>query len=296
VGRKAKIEKRVVPVEATVRDAIRTLATTLSKDVKIIENYESVSDKDVTISGDETQLQQIVINLCSNAADSLRETGGTIHIRLHCPNEASVVIAISDTGPGIPDDIKQKIFEPFFTTKSFGAGLGMGLAVVHGIVHAYGGDIVCKDLLPHGTEFQVTLPQCERPKFEEMTLVEIESVGGTENILLVDDEIEIVSLLKDTLAAFGYNVFATHDTTEAQRLFRTYPIDLVLTDLTMPGMTGIALAQVLKAIRPKVPIVLCTGFSDTKLKASESALFAGFTTKPLDGFAINESIRAALTT
>ena len=294
-SRKAKIEKRLVPVEATVRDAIRTLATTLSKDVKIIEDYESVSGKELNISGDETQLQQIVINLCSNAADTLSEAGGTIRIRLHCPHEASVVIAISDTGPGIPDEIKQKIFEPFFTTKPFGAGLGMGLAVVHGIVHAYGGEIVFRDLTPNGTEFQVTLPQCVRSRYEEISLVEIESAGGTENILLVDDEIEIVNLLKDTLTTFGYNVLATHDTTEAQRLFRAHPIDLVLTDLTMPGMTGIALARALKAIRPKVPIVLCTGFSDTKLKTSEDALFAGFTTKPLDGFAINDAIRAALT-
>ena len=143
-SRKAKIEKRVVPVEATVRDAIQTLMTTMPMNVHIVENYESVTDQDVSILGDETQLQQIVINLCSNAADSMRETGGTIRIGLHRTLEASVVMTISDTGPGIPDGIRNKIFEPFFTTKPFGAGLGMGLAVVNGIVHAYGGDIIFK--------------------------------------------------------------------------------------------------------------------------------------------------------
>jgi PAS domain S-box-containing protein len=229
-----------------------------------------------SVLADPTQMQQVLINLCTNAAHAMREAGGVIEICLEPFNMAAdapaiapdlkagayVRLTVQDTGHGMEPEILERIFEPFFTTKSMGEGTGMGLAVVHGIVVGHGGAITVESTPGQGSTFAVYLPWSDSPSIAPLSEEE-PVVGGNERILFVDDEAAIVHVGRATLQRLGYEAVVCTSSAEALATFRAAPhsFDLVITDRTMPKLTGEALVRELHQIRPDIPIILCTGFS-----------------------------------
>jgi len=208
-----------------------------------------------------------------------------------------VSLTVADTGPGMEQSIIDRIFDPYFTTKAEGKGTGLGLAVVHGIVKTHGGQIRVYSKPGKGTEFQICLPviknQKETDKVETYTPIQ----KGDERILLVDDQAMIVQLEKQMLDRLGYHVTTRTSSMDALEAFRMQPdeFDLVITDLTMPDMTGVKLAQKLMAIKPDIPVILCTGFSEKMSKENAEALgIKGFLMKPIVMKQLSSMIRKVL--
>lgn len=238
------------------------------------------------ILGDSTQLYQVVLNLCTNAEYAMRENGGCLTIRLqkmhvdsrtihHYPelNEGEFLcLDIIDTGCGISKDILDRIFDPFFTTKAQGDGTGMGLSVVHGIVKNHGGIISVESTPGKGSTFTMLLPRFEMTS-EKNEQLHLNLPMGKESILCVDDEELLVDMIEMMLSELGYNVVTKTNSLEALSTFHSDPgkFDVVITDQTMPKMTGLELSRALKQIRYDIPIILCTGFSHqiTEQKAKE---------------------------
>jgi len=195
-----------------------------------------------------------------------------------------VRLTVADTGSGMEQSIIARIFDPYFTTKEEGKGTGLGLAVVHGIVKSHGGQISVYSEPGKGTEFQVCLPVIKEQKETEKVETDTPIQKGDERILLVDDEDIIVQIEKQMLERLGYHVTARASSTDALEAFRTQPdkFDLVITDLTMPNMTGDKLAGELIKIRFDIPVILCTGFSEMMSKEKAEALgIKGFMLKPI---------------
>jgi len=237
------------------------------------------------IIGEPTQLHQVVMNLCTNAYHAMRETGGVLEVLLEpivlnetdtqvlslaLPPGTYAKLEIRDTGHGIDKALQLKIFDPYFTTKKKGDGTGLGLAVVHSAVQSFSGHIAVYSEPERGTTFRVYFPLIElrvKPAFNE----DIDPVPrGDEHILVVDDEASIVEILKEMLEGFGYQVSAFTSSTEALKEFenRIDDIDLVITDMTMPEMTGVELIQNLCTLKPGLPSILCSGFSELVNKKS----------------------------
>jgi nitrogen-specific signal transduction histidine kinase/CheY-like chemotaxis protein len=271
-----KREKERIPLKATliVKEAIKFLKSTIPSTIDI--QYDCRTEEDMVL-GDPTEMNRIVMNLCTNAAHAMREKGGTLEVILtdeyfgqddisRFPDLTSghyLRISVRDTGQGIPPEIVDKIFEPYFTTKGPSEGTGLGLAVVHGIVKNYEGSISVDSEIGKGTTFHVILPlvEAEIPSIDES---KAPLPTGTEHLLLVDDEIGIVHTQRLMLERLGYKVTTRTNSIEALEAFRNNPdqFDLVITDMTMPNMTGKDLARELIRIRSDIPIILCTGFSE----------------------------------
>jgi len=255
-------------------------------------------------------MNQYLLNLCTNAFHAMEETCGTLSITLkrkflsqndlpieqHIQPREFVQISIADTGSGIAPDIRERIFEPYFTTKETGKGTGMGLAIVHGIVKAYGGVITCQSQPGEGTVFDVYLPV-----IEDAALLEIESPDipqlGREHILYIDDKETLAEMGKDMLERLGYRVTTRTSSIEALSIFQDQPdsVDLVISDQTMPEMTGYDLARRMLQIRPDLPIILCTGYSSQVSEEKARAYgIKGFALKPLERKDISVFIRKVL--
>jgi CheY-like chemotaxis protein len=204
---------------------------------------------------------------------------------------------VKDTGIGMTDEVRQRIFEPFFTTKEKGKGIGMGLAVVYGIVKAHGGAISVQTEKGQGSTFEVFLPQAQGPKAHKEEASTFALPTGTERILFVDDEELLVEMAREMLEGLGYHVTVAANGTEAWNLFRENPsrFDLIITDQTMPDLTGLALAREMLKVRKDMPIILCTGHSEmaSAEKAQEIGIRA-FLMKPLTRKELAESIRRVL--
>ncbi|MFW5775113.1 MAG: ATP-binding protein, partial [Chitinivibrionales bacterium] len=243
-----------------------------------------------------TKLHEIVMNLCTNAAHAMNEKGiltigytekmFTEEFRgrmgVSSPGFYSV-ISVIDNGIGIPEHVLSHIFEPYYTTKPVGEGTGMGLAVVFGIVMDHGGNIQVYSTPGKGTEFRIMLPKSDSEPIAE-TKESRRICGGNERILFVDDEVVLCEMFKEMLTNLGYKVSVCTDSKEAFEVFRQSPhdFDLVITDQTMPELTGLELSEMLLQIRKNIPVILCTGYS--KLVDKQSAHRAGikaFCTKPL---------------
>jgi CheY-like chemotaxis protein/anti-sigma regulatory factor (Ser/Thr protein kinase) len=257
-----------------------------------------------------TQMHQMIMNLSTNAAQAMSEQGGILEIALSCvvltdedcagcPDLQPgpyLKLQVRDTGTGIAPQHITRIFDPFFTTKEVGKGTGMGLAVVHGIVKNLGGDIRVHSELEKGTCFEVLLPSAEQAA--QLSAPDIPAVRkGTERILLIDDEIKLLTVGKKQLEALGYVVTEKQSSLEALDLFQKnpYQFDLIITDQTMPRMTGDLLARKAMDIRPGMPVILCTGFSEkiTKETAKKSGIRA-FIMKPFRRSEIAATIREVL--
>ena len=273
-SRQEKHELIPVDLSAAASDALRLLRSTLPSSIDINSELEVQS---IYVNADETQLQQVIINLCTNAVHAMQEKG-LLQVRL---DEASLTtsdfleendrqagryarLTITDTGCGIDTKTMKKIFDPFFTTKPVGIGTGMGLAVVHGIVQQHGGFIRVTSKPGEGTTFKIYFPVIERPASTPDSSASTEPMPtGTEHILLVDDEESIAYTCNELLSFQGYKVTSFSSSVEALHAFRANPdeFDLVLTDQTMPEMSGVELSQELLRLRPDIPIILCSGYS-----------------------------------
>jgi CheY-like chemotaxis protein len=229
------------------------------------------------IMADPTQMQQVLMNLCTNAAHAMEKDGGVLKVELDnlIISEADakvdpevehgeyVRLIISDSGHGIEPDFLARIFDPYFTTKGPEKGTGLGLSVVHGIVKTHGGIIKVYSEVGNGTVFHVLFPRADGAVKQEEA-VETNIPFGDESVLVVDDELHIVEMYKRMLSLLGYHVDSRTSPIEAIEALRSNPMkyDLILTDMTMPHMNGYHFAKNITEIRSGLPIILCTGFSD----------------------------------
>ena len=305
-SRQTDQEQKPVKVRLIIIEALKLLRSTIPSSIEIRQNIQS----NALIIGDSTQVQQVLMNLCTNAAHAMADKGGSLTIDLSDVELDSrfvsnhpdlkpgpyIKLEVIDTGHGIHPSNLQQIFDPFFTTKEKGEGTGLGLSVVHGIVHSHGGAIYCYSELGKGSTFKVYLPAVERYLKPEQR-IEKPIPTGNERILLIDDEPSLVNMGKQILQSLGYDVTTRTSSVEALELFKSQKdrFDLVITDMTMPKMTGESLSRELMKIRHDIPVILCTGFSariDEK-KALDMGIRA-FVSKPILKREIAETIRAVL--
>ena len=301
-------EQRPFKVQPIVKEAIKLLRSTIPSTVEI---RHEIDDACGPLIGDPTEIHQIMLNLCINAHHAMETTGGEIRIRLtemkvmpeHMVAKTGaapgryLLLSVGDTGPGIPSDILDQIFEPYFTTKPAGKGTGLGLSVVYRIVKNLGGEILVKAEPGRGTRFDLYLPT-RRVQVREEPPQPVKDVrGGSERVLVVDDETPIVLMLERLLSRLGYDVVARTDSVEALRLFSEAPdrFDLVITDMSMPHIRGDRLARKLIAIRPDIPVIICTGHSElVDEEAAETIGIKAFIMKPIAGGRLDATIRFVL--
>ncbi|MHB8791329.1 MAG: hybrid sensor histidine kinase/response regulator [Desulfobulbaceae bacterium] len=300
----------MIPVEVhlIVKEALKLLRATIPSTIEIRQRIDPHCG---AVRANPTQIHQVLINLCTNAYHAMRENGGILSISLQpivlSANDLSNTISlrpgaylqlkVSDTGHGIDQAIQEKIFEPYFTTKGLDEGTGMGLAVVHGVVTRIGGHVTVHSEPGRGTTFHIYLPVLEENLSPREAAHEGPMPGGTERILIVDDEEMVLNVEQELLTSVGYQVTVATTPGEALTRFREHPdaFDLVVTDMTMPGMTGMELARKIMAIRPEIPVILCTGFSD--LTNEEAAKLQGireYVTKPLVAQTFSRTVRNIL--
>lgn len=309
-ARKQEGERITIEISRILKEAIMLLRSTIPTTIDI--RYDIDAEQD-TVFADPTQLQQIIMNLCTNATHAMEEKGGILEVILENesldPESAEqfsdlepgrfVKLTVKDTGQGIEPEIIDKIFEPYFTTKEVDKGTGMGLALVHGIVKNYGGTITVQSEVGKGTAFHVYLPLVEEDVEVLLETREdsIQHSTGSERILFVDDDKAAVDTIQTMLEVLGYKVIARTSSIEALEAFRNNPqrFDLVVTDMTMPNMTGSELAKELMTIRTDIPIILCTGFSEQidENLAKEIGIKA-FVMKPIVMRDIAQTIRGVL--
>jgi PAS domain S-box-containing protein len=272
-----------VQVKLIVKEALKFIRASSPATIEIHQDIGSGS----LIMGDPTQIHQIIMNLCTNAAHAMQDTGGKLVVGLtdvelgadvtdpH-PDMAPgqfIKLTVSDSGCGIAPEIRDRIFDPFYTTKGLGEGTGLGLSVVHGIVKDCGGMISVESTPGKGSTFNVFFPVIENEQGAE-NVARVPLPTGNERILFVDDEEQQVEMGKQVLELLGYRVTTKTSSMEALNVFRAKPdeFDLVVTDLTMPKMTGDVLAKEIMAIRSDVPVILCTGYSEKITPAKAKTL------------------------
>jgi PAS domain S-box-containing protein len=274
-SRDQKLEQRPLQLGYIVKETLKLLRSTLPSDIEIKEDIA----KDIgIINADPTQMQQVIMNLCTNAGHAMQKGGGLLSVSLvnvelddiaaahyiDTDTGSYLRLTVSDTGSGMTSDVIEHIFEPYFTTKEKGVGTGMGLSIVHGIVKNYNGGITVYSEPGKGSTFHIYLPRIGEAE-EQPTVREKETPSaGHERILLIDDEPALAELGKQMLELFGYEVDVRMCSRDGLELFRSQSdrFDLVITDMTMPKMTGDKLAKKLVGIRPDIPIIICTGYSE----------------------------------
>ena len=275
-SRQTEQEFKPVKIVPIVKETTKLLRASLPATIEIKLDISVQND---TILADPTQVHQILMNLCTNAGHAMQAHGGVLEVALRSAETIPTAavnadkakpgpyleLVVRDTGYGMDQVTLSRIFDPFFTTKKPGEGTGMGLSVVHGIVKSHGGSILVESRPNQGSTFHVYFPLAA----EEDAPQEMEDtspiIGGLESILFVDDESPLVQLGKDMLERLGYDVAGRTNGLEAFNLFKSQPerFDLVITDLTMPNMTGMELAKEILRIRPDIPVIICTGFSES---------------------------------
>jgi PAS domain S-box-containing protein len=305
-SRKTEQKVELLQLSGIIEEAMKLLEASIPSTVSIGVKINSESG---LVLADPTQMQQVLMNLCTNAAHAMREKGGTLSVELSdfsvSPSDRNaqgiapgpyIRLVVRDTGPGIAPEIIGKIFDPFFTTKKPGEGTGLGLSVVHGIVEQHHGYITVESELGKGSTFAVCFPKVGEEAPTETAREDVIPTG-CERVLFVDDEEALAEMGEDILASLGYDVTSRRSSVEALSLVRNDPIrfDLVITDQTMPEMTGTELTKEILAIRADMPIILCTGFS--YVVDADSARAAGikaFAMKPLTKREIARTIRNVL--
>jgi PAS domain S-box-containing protein len=306
-GRQGDEERKPVRLRLIVKEALKLLRASLPASIEIRVN---VTDTCGPVLADASQMHQVLMNLCTNAYHSMRERGGVLDITLD-PVEVNeefarqnanlhpgtyLRLAVSDTGHGMDRVTMERIFEPFFTTKDPGEGTGLGLSVVHGIIMQHGGEITVSSQVGIGTVFQIYLPQVTEDA-PELSMQDGHVPGGHERVLFVDDEEEIVRMGAKMLLKLGYKVTARTSSVDALDVFRerACEFDLVITDQNMPRMTGAALAREMIRIRPDIPIILMTGYSETVTTENFRHLgISDYLMKPLSARDLGRAIRGVL--
>lgn len=294
-----------IQVDLIIREVLKFIRSSLPATIEIKQNINSQS----LIMASATQLHRIMMNLCTNAAHAMQDEVGTLEITLKDISITStsreqlqlkpgnyIEIKVSDTGYGIaPDDIK-KIFEPYFTTKRPGEGTGMGLAMVHGIVENYHGKILVDSTPGEGTVFRIYLPIARESKVHQQ--YEAKNLPtGQERILFVDDEAQIAKMGSRLLGQLGYSVTTKTSSVDAYELFKSKPddFDLVISDITMPQMTGDELAMKVMQLRPDIPVILCTGYSKRISETNSADIgIKAFAFKPITKKDLAQKVRKVL--
>lgn len=307
-SRKTDPKQRPVKLVQIVEDALKILRSSIPTSIEIHQHIPN--DTDDTILADSTQINQVMINLFTNAAHAMEVTGGVITIGIEnidldqisatvypdLPSGSYVKLTVSDTGTGIDHEIKDRIFDPYFTTKEVGKGTGIGLSVVHGIVKSHNGAILVDSQFGKGTSFSILFPIAEEEAVPETEPAD-EFPTGNERILIVDDEKSMVDIGSKRLERLGYQVEARTDPVEALALFQADPeqFDLVITDMTMPHITGDNLVKEILKIRPDTLAILCTGFSEKidEEKAKKIGV-REYIEKPIDQGKLSRLVRKVL--
>ncbi len=302
-------EHKMMPtrIHNILKEVITLSRSSIPSDIEIKQEIQQDCGM---VMADPSQIHQIGMNIITNAYHAVEETGGTIFVKLKqtvlnvtesvqnnlCPG-VYAILSISDTGHGMSGELIGKIFDPYFTTKKQGKGTGLGLAVVHGIVNEHGGAIKVQSEIGKGTDFHIYLPLMEKtvgPKIDELTAVDL---VGNERILLVDDEEAIAKVEKQMLERLGYQVIIRNSSPDALQTLRSNvdSFDLVITDMTMPNMTGDKLAKEMIALRPDLPIIICTGFSERiNQEKAEAFGIKGFLMKPVVKSELAQMVRKVL--
>ncbi len=306
-SRKTKQSQKPVVINDIVTESTKLLRASIPTTIDINVHLLKENPR---ILADATQIHQVIINLCTNAAHAMEEEGGILGVevvKVHIGDEDLldfgeietgdyIQIIVTDTGQGIDPEIQKKMFDPYYTSKETGKGTGLGLAVVHGIVKNHNGAISVHSELKKGSTIRVFFPESKLETAKKQISSEALPTGS-ERILFVDDEISLVEIGRLMMEKLGYGVEIETDSKEALNLFRSNPsrFDLVITDMTMPRLTGEEMAREMLGIRPDIPIILCTGFSD-KVN-SESVLEVGirkYIEKPLNQKVFARIIREVL--
>ena len=290
--------RRPLVLQPIVKEVLKLMRSTLPSTIEIRQRLESRPAK---VMADPSQMHQVLMNLCTNAAHAMDESGGVMEISLDRTEigRASSIdgglepgayarLTVRDNGTGMDEATKERIFEPFFTTKEVGRGTGLGLSVVHGIITDHGGATSVESTAGKGTVFEALLPSYEGDVVHLATAAAAAEATGKGRILFVDDEVALVRMAEKALTKLGYAVVGETRSLSALDLFRQDPdaFDLIVTDQTMPGLTGDALIGEVRKLRDDIPIVLCTGFNHklTPEKAKEMGL---------DGYLMNRSWRTS---
>ncbi len=294
---------RIVPI---FKEAVKFLRSSIPSTITFDLHVEC---EDERVFGDPTQIHQVMMNLCTNAVHAMGGKSGELGIMIRpvnletafaqkkgLPPGRYIELTISDTGHGIGPSIINHIFDPFFTTKKVGEGTGMGLAMTHGIVQRMGGNIGVESTQGAGTVFTVYFPEVAGSADEGPSFIS-EERGGHERILLVDDDESVLDVMAELVSLIGYTVVPMSSSQEAVARFKADPwaFDLVITDKTMPFMTGHEFAKQLLSIRPGLPIIMCTGFSDTDdIAEADREGISAFLTKPVERSRLSQAIRQVL--
>jgi len=304
ISRQRQQEKQPIEVLPLVKQSLNLLGSSLPSTIEI---RRSLLAGHSLVHADASQINQVVINLVTNAGQAMGESGGVLEVGLeevvvdaefaarHVGLSAGIYLCLSvrDSGPGLPADMEERIFEPFFTTKGDSGGTGLGLAIVRGIVQDHQGAIEVESSPRSGTLFRVFLPLVEGQAVPAEVPLEV-NLPGKERILLVDDEKTIVGLGRQALENLGYRVTGRVSALEALELIESDPgqFDMLVTDQTMPKMTGLTLAQRAISLSPELPVVLCTGYlkEDTRQRASEAGIRVVLP-KPYSMSELNQTIR-----
>ncbi|PNU20307.1 hypothetical protein C2E25_07735 [Geothermobacter hydrogeniphilus] len=259
-SRQDKQKRQPVNLAESVSEAMKLVRASTPAGIDICMNIDA---SNLWVEANATQLHQLILNLCTNAVQAMGDKG-RLEIRVKQDESAQAVLKVSDNGPGIPADILEHIFEPFFTTKEAGQGTGIGLAMVHGIVRNHHGTLNVQSSPDNGTTFEVRFPCCD---FDNLPLEETtgELPGGKERILVVDDEPAILLAWQTLLEDLGYRVTTAEkpETALKEAMKEIFSFDLLITDQNMPGMSGSELALAIRDLNPTLPVIICTGYSES---------------------------------
>ena len=303
-SRNQKHELTPVSPLLITKEVLTLMRSTLPASIEISQSFHA----ERYVLADATNIHQVLMNLCTNAAHAMEPQGGTLTVSVHnvtldqhalphhldlSPGEF-VKISVRDTGHGMSPEVREKAFDPFFTTKELGKGTGMGLSAVHGIVADLGGFILLESQPHQGTTVDVLIPSIPEPAQRDHHPASLPSRGGTERILFVDDEEIQIEIIESALSPHGYQIDSFAQSTQAWEHFKHHPdaYDMVITDMTMPKMTGDTLCKKIKSIRPTIPVIMCTGFSEIIDEDKANAIgVAAFLYKPIVLNKLFETIR-----
>jgi PAS domain S-box-containing protein len=305
--RQGKSQKVPCDIAIVLKEVVKLLRASIPSTIEIIQEIPSNLG---TVMADQTQIHRVLMNLCTNAAHAMEVSGGTLTVTLeNCrmdedkaasgidlPPGRYLQLSVRDTGSGMDKSVVDRIFDPYYTTKAVGEGTGMGLATVHGIVNDHDGRIFVDSAPGEGSIFRVLFPVLENPA-EAVASQPVSYPRGTERILFVDDEELLVKVGVEMLNDLGYNAVGTTRASQALETFEARPddFDLIITDMTMPGMTGDQLAAQILRHRPDIPIIICTGFSKRISPELVSSLgIRALLMKPVTVLELSQTIRDVL--
>ncbi|MCK9418181.1 MAG: PAS domain S-box protein [Nitrospirae bacterium] len=307
-ARKSKYERIPINLNDVVYETIKLLEQVIDKSIDLSVELDN---RLPLIQGDVNQMEQVIMNFIVNARDSMPKKGGRIVIHTqsrtvvksmpdvppYVPPGEYVQISVTDTGAGIPEDILNKIFEPFFTTKEQGKGTGLGLSMVYGAVKDHEGYLSVQSTLGVGSTFTVYLPAAA-PTAVAGTKEPLKRTSGKETLLVVDDEQDVLDIMRDSLETNGYKVFATSDPVVAMDIYRRifHEVALVISDIVMPGIDGKELIRQIKTINPDVKVLAVSGYSRYVADKDEIKEIDGFLQKPFESYYLLSVVRRILDT